>query len=171
MIEVLDKIFEPMHQIIYQSGGIVDKHLGDGLMAIFGLSGASAIHASVMATAAMAERTAKVLDSIEPPFDQLKLSFGLSAGTVVLGMIGSANRGEFAVVGDAANLASRLQELSKLALVPGSGKEYLGEFNRVMAVCSQNMLEIESKFRRVELPSDLRIRDFDDISTVGILSV
>ena len=39
VISVLQRLFQPIHQIIYDSGGIVDKHLGDGLMAVFGLSG------------------------------------------------------------------------------------------------------------------------------------
>ena len=39
VLVVLQSLFATMHEIIYAHGGIVDKHLGDGLMAVFGLSG------------------------------------------------------------------------------------------------------------------------------------
>ena len=38
-LSVLQSLFATMHEVIYAHGGIVDKHLGDGLMAVFGLSG------------------------------------------------------------------------------------------------------------------------------------
>ena len=39
VLAVLQSLFATMHEIVYAHGGIVDKHLGDGLMAVFGLSG------------------------------------------------------------------------------------------------------------------------------------
>ena len=39
VLAVLQSLFATMHEVVYAHGGIVDKHLGDGLMAVFGLSG------------------------------------------------------------------------------------------------------------------------------------
>jgi hypothetical protein len=104
----------------------------------------------------MAERCRALLEALPPPFDSLRLSFGLASGQVVMGMIGSMNRTEIAVIGDIANLASRLQELSKLALTTEAGQDQLGEFKRVMAICSSSLL----------LTSDLSRRKFSNFSHI-----
>ncbi len=169
VIAALDTIFKPVHEIVYDAGGVVDKHLGDGLMAIFGLTGTPILKTTLDATARIVEQTAKTLAVMEPPFDQLKVSFGLASGSAVLGQMGSIQKSELILIGETANLAARLQEATKLALSSDEGRECFGEFPRVMALCSPNMLEEASSFRAVNFTGSLAIRDFPDIRSVGLV--
>ena len=168
VITVLQRLFEPVHQIIYDAGGIVDKHLGDGLMAVFGLSGNASIRAAIETAHQIVLATPGIIKSLEPEFHDVKLSLGLAAGEVVMGVVGSARRSELAVIGQPANLAARLQEFSKVALA--NPESPLGEFGSAMAVCDGSMLVGESKFLEVPLGGDLTIRDFPDIAKVGVFS-
>ena len=171
VFKVLDRIFNPMHETIYDAGGVVDKLLGDGFMAIFGLTGETNIQTAVHATKLMCQRSSEILAKLPPPFDELRLSFGVAAGTVVVGMMGSIHRSEYAVIGDTANLAARLQEATKLALTTERGKQKFGEFKRSMALCSSNIQAVAgADFSLVELEGELHVRDFPDIRTIGVFS-
>ncbi len=169
LIAVLDKIFSPLHEVVYQNGGVVDKHLGDGLMAIFGLSGESMLSSSLAATEKIVERSRSILETLPAPFDKIKISFGLASGSVVLGIVGSMNRSELAVIGDTVNLASRLQEFSKIALIARETQHYFAPTDRAIAICSENLLSFPSNFRRMTLPAEVGIRDFPDVKEVGVI--
>ena len=124
VVGVLQQIFKPIHDIVYESGGIIDKHLGDGVMAIFGLSGTTTSTALISAER-VAKSVAATLRGLPEQYADLKVSFGLAGGEVVLGMLGSEHRSELAVIGRPANLASRLQEFTKVALHEPGGAELL----------------------------------------------
>lgn len=92
----------------------------------------------------------------------------MAYGEVVMG---SERCSELAVIGEPANLAARLQEFTKAAIQSERGAETLGKFNRVMAAFEHAVIEdIDSKALIRELPKEMRVRDFSDISKVGILS-
>ncbi len=168
VIASLDRIFQPMHGIIYQAGGIVDKHLGDGLMAIFGLSGGNATHAALMATKQMADMAEVILPRLTPPLHQLKIAFGVAAGTVIIGLMGSAHRYELAVIGETANFAARLQEFSKNSLLSPAGLNLLGRFDRSIALCSSNLLGQYDAFQPTNLNGEILIRDFPEVKNIGV---
>jgi class 3 adenylate cyclase len=170
VISIMDKVFRPLHEIIYNAGGVVDKHLGHGLMALFGLTGGATIHAAATATQQMVGRVAGTLKTLDPPFDQLKVSIGVASGTVVMGLVGSLRRTEFAVVGETANLAARLQEAGAMVLDNADKQKVFGECDRVVAICTDNMLEAAPQFKRVEVPESMNIRDFSEIREVGVLT-
>ena len=171
VLSVLQSLFATMHEVIYAHGGIVDKHLGDGLMAVFGLSGeGSGAGASMRALQQLVQATSNVLAGLPPPFNTLKVSYGLAAGKVVVGMLGSDRRSELAVLGRPANFAARLQEFTKSALRDSSEKTTLGEFNRVMALIGLDGFEgMLNDIDVVALPEGLRIRDFSSVERVGVL--
>ena len=171
VLAVLQSLFATMHEIVYSHGGIVDKHLGDGLMAVFGLSGEDAgTGSSIRALKQLVQSTSNVLQELPPPFNELKVSFGLAAGKVVVGMLGSDRRSELAVLGRPANFAARLQEFTKSALNPGKPTSPLGEFRRVMALVGIDGFDgLLSGVDQVDLPHDLRIRDFPNVDRVGLL--
>ena len=67
VLSVLQSLFATMHEVIYAHGGIVDKHLGDGLMAVFGLSGeGSGAGASMRALQQLVQATSNVLAGLPP---------------------------------------------------------------------------------------------------------
>ena len=169
VINALQKLFKPMHDIVYDAGGIIDKHLGDGLMAVFGLSGQTTASAALAAVRELLPATAATLTALPEPFNELRVSFGLAAGEVVVGMLGSQRRAELAVIGEPANLAARLQEFSKLALGDSEEGKALGLFERVMCLYDP------SSFPNGEVGADLidltaaRVRDFGDLQRLAVL--
>jgi len=169
VISALQQLFKPMHDIVYDAGGIIDKHLGDGLMAVFGLSGQTTASAALAAVREMVPATAQTLETLPEPFNQLRVSFGLAAGEVVVGMLGSQRRAELAVIGEPANLAARLQEFSKIALTDSDEGKALGAFERVMCLYDPTSFpEGEQGADLINL-TDARVRDFGDLKSLAVL--
>ena len=124
-VGVLQQIFKPIHDIVYESGGIIDKHLGDGVMAIFGLSGTTTTSTALVSAERIAKSVAATLRGLPEQYADLKVSFGLAGGEVVLGMFGSQHRSELAVIGRPANLASRLQSSRRSLCMSQAGQNFL----------------------------------------------
>jgi class 3 adenylate cyclase len=101
---------------VFAHGGMLDKFLGDGLMAIFGVVPDTSDGAVPAARAALQMRdeiartnAAHVARGLPP----VGFGVGLNTGEVILGAVGIPQRSEFTAIGDAVNTASRLQELTK----------------------------------------------------------
>jgi len=170
-ISILQSIYQPIHKLIYETGGSVDKHMGDGLMAIFGLDGRSGIQQSIIAAEQIANTYPMIANSlIAQTATPLKIGIGVAAGEVVMGMLGTEARSELAIIGQAANLAARLQELTKLALGPQIGKEILGEFAHYMAITLPEYVEQNPHFRKATLPAEYNIRNFESMREIAVLS-
>jgi len=112
----LNAYFERMVQAIRGEGGVVDKFVGDAIMATFGGATELADPAGAAVRAAKGMRAALVelneswhTKGIEP----FANGIGIHVGDVVQGPIGSMDRKEFTVIGDAVNTASRLEGLTK----------------------------------------------------------
>jgi class 3 adenylate cyclase len=107
IIQILNQHFTPMARIVNEHKGVVDKYVGDMLMAIFGAPktyGEDACNAANCARAMMLER--KALN--EPSGMKLEMGIGVATGRVVVGCVGSADHLNYTVLGEAVNLASRL---------------------------------------------------------------
>ncbi|WP_395839228.1 adenylate/guanylate cyclase domain-containing protein [Archangium violaceum] len=117
VLELLDDYFGHMGQIVMGHGGIVNKFLGDGMLACWGVPDGDANHAVHAMQAALDMR--KKLEELnawreqrgEPP---LRIGVGLHTGVVAAGMLGGAEQHEYTVIGDAVNLASRVEGLTKV---------------------------------------------------------
>ena len=128
-----DRYFTPMGEIAYAHGGIVDKHLGDGIMIVFGALGPRADDPlrAVEAAAAM-QKTAGEIDyrlSLENGL-RLKIGIGISTGTVFSGLLGSIRKKEFTSVGLAVNIAARLQALAapgQILISESTGRKLAGQ--------------------------------------------
>jgi adenylate cyclase len=108
--------FGPMGEIAYKWNGTVDKHMGDGMMVVFGTP---VVHAddAVRAVRAAVEMQQKAFE-INRYLKQhnglrLKTGIGISTGLVFSGVIGSLRKKEFSSIGEAVNIAARLQGLAK----------------------------------------------------------
>ncbi len=168
---VLQLLFKELHGIIYECGGVVDKHLGDGLMAVFGLSGGGGTAAAARATQRIIETFPNIVASMgREDVRALRLSVGTASGELLVGILGTDKRTELAIIGQPANLAARLQEFTKLALTLDKGKQHLGEFESAMAVTTLEQCEKIEGFRTVDLPDGLKVRDFGDIKRVYVMS-
>jgi adenylate cyclase len=108
----LDTAFEVLVEIIDRNGGIVNKFLGDGFLALFGapLEDPDAGHRAVTAAREILEAMARENAKSDWP---LRLGIGVHIGKVVAGNVGSSRRKEYTVIGDTVNFAARLEALNK----------------------------------------------------------
>jgi adenylate cyclase len=108
----LDAVFAILIDIVDRHNGIVNKFLGDGLLAIFGAPIEDPLEAA-NAVAAAREMLRAIGASNVGNAWPIRLGIGIHIGQVVAGTVGSARRKEYTVIGDTVNLASRLESLNK----------------------------------------------------------
>ena len=117
MLHILNHYFTRMAAIVEKHGGVVDKYVGDALMALFGAPVASADDADHAICAAL-EMT-EALGELNREWKLRGLSaigvgIGINTDVVVAGNMGSEKRLNYTVIGDGVNLASRLEQLTKM---------------------------------------------------------
>jgi adenylate cyclase len=109
VVSTLNELFELAVPIVRKHGGHVDKFVGDGLLAVFGAPRPASDHAD--RALAAAREIAKAAE--EKLGDRLQIGIGLNSGKVVAGNIGGAGRLEFSVIGDAVNVAARVEAATR----------------------------------------------------------
>lgn len=116
LFEVLALYLDVLSGMVIDHDGTIDKYNGDDVMAFWGAPNPMEDHALRACQAALASR-AKLLELHKEWMVQgkplLSASFGISTGDVVVGNVGSRHRMNYTVIGDAVNLASRLQGMNK----------------------------------------------------------
>ena len=112
VVDRLDEAFAVLVEIVDRNGGIVNKFLGDGFLALFGapLDDPDAPRRAV--TAAREMLAAIEQHNVRSDWP-LRIGIGLHFGQVVAGNVGSPRRKEYTVIGDTVNLASRIEGLNK----------------------------------------------------------
>lgn len=116
VIGFLRALHSRLARAVFDNGGTLDKYMGDGVMAIFGAPSPGpddACRAIATARAIQTEADAWNAARAEVGFPPVALSVGVHYGPVVTGDIGSERRLEFATIGDAVNLASRLEAATR----------------------------------------------------------
>ena len=111
VVELLNEYFSEMTDLISESGGTLDKYLGDGIMAVYGApfpKPDDALRATKTAIEMQRALAALNRDWQARGQQALRMGVGVNTGPVTAGNIGSAKRMDYTVIGDAVNLASRL---------------------------------------------------------------
>jgi class 3 adenylate cyclase len=108
---LMNRCFERMVPIIQRHGGTIDKFIGDAVLALFGAPVTRDKDAHRALYASLELRDAVRQLSGESGFD-LSLHVGVNTGLVVAGEVGSRERHQYSVMGDAVNLAARLEDAS-----------------------------------------------------------
>jgi adenylate cyclase len=116
LVQMLNNYFSRMSPVIDKEGGVIDKYIGDAIMAIFGAPVEfpdDALRAVRAGTAMLAElqpfNTERMMLGLLP----VNIGIGINCGTVVAGNIGSESRLNYTIIGDEVNLASRLEGLTR----------------------------------------------------------
>ncbi|RMG64485.1 MAG: adenylate/guanylate cyclase domain-containing protein [Calditrichaeota bacterium] len=117
LVRILNAYLSEMTEVILQAGGTLDKYEGDAIMAIFGAPIDQADHALRACRAAV--RMQKRLDRLSREkgnqgFPALKQRIGINSGEMIVGNMGSSTRFDYTAIGDAVNLAARLESANKV---------------------------------------------------------
>lgn len=116
IVELLNRYFTLLTEIIFRFEGTVDKFIGDAVMSVFGSPIKSATHLEQGIKAAMAiKKAVEVVNKMRITSGELALHMGvgIDSGEVIVGNMGSLMRMEYTAVGDTVNMASRLTDLAK----------------------------------------------------------
>lgn len=116
VLTLLNRYFDRMNRVILSQGGVINKFIGDAILAVFGFKdsgtspGQNALQASINMAAELKMLNHELVQEGLPP---LKIGIGIHTGSVIAGTVGSQDRLEFTVIGDGVNLASRIEGLTK----------------------------------------------------------
>lgn len=114
VVDFLNNYFDKMVELITENKGILDKFIGDAVMANFGFP-IESLHADNIVNCAvlMKKKIFEFKQNWKQDFD-FNVRIGINTGKVIIGNIGSSKRMEFTVIGDNVNLASRLEGVNKV---------------------------------------------------------
>ncbi len=116
-VDMLNEIFTELFEAVSQSDGMLDKFIGDALMAVYGApltSGRDAMNAVESALAMVAAITAINVGRRARGLADINVGVGIASGEMVAGTIGSPKRMDYTVIGDSVNLAARLEKITKV---------------------------------------------------------
>lgn len=147
VVATLNRLFSEVVPVVEAYGGHVDKFLGDGLMAVFGAPDPHADHADRAVAAAR-----MIVDVVHLGESGLRVAAGVNSGRVVAGPLGGAGRLNFSVIGDAVNVAARVEaatrETGDDVLVAAATRDLL---TRPQPLVSRGDVSLKGKSEPVEV--------------------
>jgi adenylate cyclase len=118
VLALLNRYFDRMSGIVETHHGIVDKYMGDEIMALFGAPVPLADHANnaILAAIEMKSALGQLNAELEAEgLSMLKFGIGINTSNIIAGNIGSSRRLNYSVIGDGVNVAARLQNLTRMS--------------------------------------------------------
>jgi adenylate cyclase len=116
VVFILNRYFATVGRAVESAGGQIDKFVGDGIMALFGIDDGpeTACRQALLAARTMSERLLELNAALAGDIDQpLRIGIGIHVGPVIIGKMGYRNASQITAIGDAVNIASRLEDLAK----------------------------------------------------------
>lgn len=134
VIHILGRYFRKVGGPVLAHGGYIDKYMGDGIMAIFGLDQEDpepTCFNAVSAGLGMLEAVEELNVYLEEQFDtRFRIGIGIHIGPVIIGELGHPKKMQFTAIGDTVNIASRIESATKetgtMLLVSDEVRQYLG---------------------------------------------
>jgi adenylate cyclase len=116
IVFILNRYFAAMGRAVESAGGRVDKFIGDGIMALFGVTGdaATGCREALAAARLMSQRLVELNHALEADLTEpMRIGIGLHVGPVIVGEMGYGSATSITAIGDTVNTASRLEGLTK----------------------------------------------------------
>ena len=153
VVKSLNEYFGVVVEVIARHEGVLDKYLGDGLMAMFGAPHHQPDHAAQAVLTALEMQAALQslnLQRVQRGEEPIDIGIGVNSGMVIVGNIGSSQRMEFTAIGDAANLAARLEHRAAKGEVL-IGRQTFDKVKELIESESLGRVEIKGKQEPVEI--------------------
>ncbi|MCG5059044.1 MAG: hypothetical protein KA714_13935 [Limnoraphis sp. WC205] len=142
--KLINAYLSRMTPVITEHHGFIDKYIGDAIMALFSRSSDDAVKAAIAMLKTLNEYNQ---NRIKSGYIPLEIGIGINTGKLMLGTVGDSHHMEGTVISDAVNLASRIEELTKIYQIP--------------------LLISESTFCRLQSQTDYAIRLIDRVQVKG----
>jgi len=116
VVSLLNQFFSVMVDIIFRNKGILDKFVGDQLMALFGLIPSEHTHAyhAIQAAIEMQDAVEELMVQRAKRNDEIfHVGIGINTGSAIVGNVGSENRMDYTAIGDSVNVAARLEKIAR----------------------------------------------------------
>jgi adenylate cyclase len=114
--DIMNLYFASVSDIILRQGGYVDKYIGDGVMAVFGVpipQEDHALRACLSAIESVKAISALRNELVQRGLPEINIRIGINTGELIVGNMGSKSRLNYTVMGDTVNIASRLEAINK----------------------------------------------------------
>ena len=161
--EILNEYFTEMEPIITSYNGVINKFIGDAVMAIFGEPIQDKNHAqnAVKCAYAMLQKVKELQNKwVNEGKPKIEIGIGINTGEVFVGNIGSINRMEYTVIGDTVNLASRLESYNKIyktkLLISPTTYESVKGFTDVIKISD---VQIRGKANKMDIYEVLKVTE------------
>lgn len=162
LTQLMNEFLTPLTRAIHEQRGTIDKYMGDAVMAFWGAPLEDDEHASHAVAAAL--DIVAVMDRLGPEFrakgwPELRVGIGLNTGVMSVGNMGSEFRMAYTVMGDAVNLGSRLEGLTKAYGVNIIVSEYTRDAAPEFAYLELDRVRVKGKAEPVAIFEPLGRRD------------
>lgn len=179
VIRFLNAVHTPLTQAVLDERGTIDKFIGDGLMAFWNAPldvpdhAAHACRAALRMAATLPRIEAALAAEVGPADDHAEpigLGIGIHTGLACVGNMGSAERFDYSIVGDAVNTAARLEPLTKVYGVPVLVSEDVADAADGFAFATVDRLRLRGQARETRVLALLGARDAMPAETAGFLA-
>jgi adenylate cyclase len=169
---MLNQYFTPITKIIFDNDGTIDKYVGDMVMAFWGapLEDEQHAHNGILAALEMQKATLGLSEEfVARGLPEIKIGVGLNTGTMNVGDMGSSYRRAYTVLGDAVNLGSRLESITKFYGVGILVGERTQELCPDIAFAFVDRIQVKGKeeaiavYQPLGLKSDISSKKIDEI--------
>ena len=167
LVQILNEYLDEMSDLVINTGGTLDKYIGDAIMAFYGAPTAMEDHASACCRTAlqMQHKLAEMNERFRtehPGWPVLQMRIGVNSGMPVVGNIGGKKRFDYTALGDAVNLAARLEPGCKIygvrIMIGQTTREYAGDSIQVREL---DMLAVYGKKEPIRVYELLGWKDED----------
>ena len=151
---LLNEYFTAMTSVLFEHGATIDKYIGDSIMTFWGAPLSQPDHAQRAVLAAFdMQKEIKILSKqfINRGWPGLKMGIGINTGMMNVGNMGSKYRIAYTVVGDAVNLASRLESLTRVYRLPTIISEATRNENETILYRVLDLVQVRGKHKTTKI--------------------